>query len=90
MSWIKNAVAGRRIVGVASGDGRRRFKERRRAAGRVELRQAVERLVRVTIVRPVFPHRAEVVIERPILLGKKHDVLDRRKIRHSERERRRH
>ena len=50
------------------------------AAGRVELRQAIERLVGNSVLGPVLPHSAEVVIQRAILLGKKHDVVERRDI----------
>ena len=52
--------------------------ERSCAGGRIELRQPVERFVGISVVPPVFPHRAEVVVERAILLGKKYDVIDRR------------
>ena len=63
MTWIPNAAAGRRVGGIASGNGGRGTVERSQAAGRVELRQAVERLVRNFARLPVLPHRAEVVIE---------------------------
>ena len=41
-----------------------------------KLRQAIERLIGVAVIRPVLPKFAEVVIERAILLDHENDVVD--------------
>jgi len=42
----------------------------------IELRQAVERLIRIAILSPVLPHRAKVVVERAVLLNHEDDVIN--------------
>ena len=90
VACIPNAFAGIRAGGIASGDSGRRTIQRSRAAGRIELWQSVERLVRNSILLPVFPHGTEVVIERAIFLRKKDDVIDRTESCRSSLECRRH
>ena len=44
--------------------------------GGVELRQAVEGLIREVVLRPILTQRAKVAVEGAILLRQKYDVID--------------
>ena len=70
------AVGGRREIWIAAAIGRRRAIERRDARSRIELRQAIEGLVGISVLRPVLAKLPEVVIKRTILLRQKNDVIE--------------
>src|SRR5579863_6034816 len=70
-----NIGRGKRLGRIASRDCGRRRLQGSNSASRIELRQTVERLIRDIIRGPVSAQRAEVVIERTILLGEDDDVV---------------
>lgn len=43
----------------------------------IQLRQAVKRLVRKSVLRPIFAQRTEIVVKRTILLCQEDDVIQR-------------
>src|SRR5258708_2057434 len=53
-----------------------RAQQRGRARRRIELRQAVKRLIWIAISRPVLPKSAKIVFEPSILLRQNDDVVD--------------
>ena len=70
------AIAGRRKRRIATGYGWRRSVERRNARRRIELRQAIEGLIGIAVLRPVLAQFPEVLIEGTVLLGQNDDVME--------------
>src|ERR1700680_269738 len=69
VSRVKRAIGWRRVSGIATRDGRG-------LSIGIELGQAVEGLVGIAILGPVFSQCAKVVIEGAILLRQENDVVD--------------
>ena len=67
---IKNAAIWGRVGGIAARDGRR-------LSTGIELGQAVNGLVWIAILRPVFSQRTKVVIERAIFLRQENNVIEK-------------
>jgi len=74
---VIQTVARRRERRVAAGVRRRWCIQWRRARGWIELRKAIERLIRIAVLGPVISQRAEVIIERAVLLHHEDNVLQR-------------
>jgi hypothetical protein len=47
-----------------------------RSGGRIELAQAIKRLIGVSVLRPVLAKRAEVIVQRTVFLNHENDVID--------------
>ena len=79
IAGVISAVGRRWLVRIAARIRRSRTSQWRSSCCGVELRQPIERLVWVAILRPIFAQSAEIVIERTILLRNEYDVIDRRR-----------
>jgi hypothetical protein len=76
--FVDYAVLRGWIGRIATGIGRRWFVVRWQSGSRIELRQAVEGSIAITVICPVLAQFAEVVIERAILLRHEDDVIELR------------
>src|ERR1700676_4037108 len=72
---IHGTVGRYRIRGIATWIAWRRSVKRRRPRSRIKLRQTVKRNIRKFISPPVGSKRAKIMIERPVLLGHKDNVI---------------
>src|SRR6185437_8354420 len=79
VAGVKNAIPGGRTGGIASRIGGSGSAKRSCAGSGIELGQAIEGLVRIAILCPVLAQRAEVAVERAVLLEHDDDVVYGRK-----------
>src|SRR5579864_8032319 len=75
---VYGAVLGRWIGRVATGICRRWSVVWRQSCSRIELRQAVEGSIGVTVIRPVLAEFTEIVVERTIFLHHEDNVIELR------------